>query len=118
MKEPENRQNIEKTSPNSARGEVSYEASSEELALAIERAMRSLKRWRIEASSDGTIKAVRSTRILKFEDDVAVEVSGDGGLSRAVFESASRVGNYDLGQNRRNLRELLAAVDRELRRSA
>ena len=37
----------------------------------------------------------------------------DGG-TQAVFVSESRVGVWDLGQNGRNLKELLAAIDDEL----
>jgi uncharacterized protein (DUF1499 family) len=41
----------------------------------------------------------------------------DSGISRnarADFRSASRVGLWDLGQNGRNLRELVSAIDRKL----
>ncbi len=104
---------IQRTGPISARAARSYETSAKDLASAVERAIQSLKRWRIEASSDGEIQAVRSTRIFKFEDDVNIKISGSES-SHAVFESASRVGKSDFGQNRRNLTELLTAVDREL----
>ncbi len=109
---------IKRTGPKSARAVRSYEASAEKLNSAIDRAIRSLKRWRIEKASDGGIEAVRSTRFLRFEDDVRIRisgsVSGSGEKSEAVFESASRVGHTDFGQNRRNLKELLAAVDEAL----
>jgi uncharacterized protein (DUF1499 family) len=63
---------------------------------------------------------VRRTRLFRFADDVRVGCSGrqDGGgeTARATFESASRLGRYDLGQNGRNLRELLGAVEEEIRR--
>lgn len=108
---------IEKTGPKSARAERSYEVSPENLASAARRAIHSLRRWEVEASSNGIVQATRTTRILKFKDDVAIKISGGDGKSHAVFESASRVGKSDLGQNRRNLRELLAAVDRELGRA-
>lgn len=114
MKIMEADKNIERTGPISARASKSYEVSPEKLAPAIEKAIHTSKRWRLESSSDETIKAVRTTRLFKFEDDVAVEISGSGEESRALFESASRVGNTDLGQNRRNLKELLKAVEREL----
>ncbi|MBA2694159.1 MAG: DUF1499 domain-containing protein [Rubrobacter sp.] len=105
---------IERTGPKSARAEVSYEVPAEKLASAIERAIHTSKRWRLGSSSNGTIKAVRTTRIFKFEDDITIKISGDDENAHAVFESASRVGNSDLGQNRRNLRELLPAIEREL----
>lgn len=106
--------NIERTGPKSARATRTYGVSAESLASAVERAIRSLRRWEVEASSGGAVQAVRTTRLFKFKDDVAVKISGSGEESHATFESASRVGNSDLGQNPRNLRELFAAVDREL----
>lgn len=108
------KEDIERTGPRSARAARSYETSAENLASAVERAIHALDRWRLEASTDGAIRAVRSTRLFKFEDGVTVEISGGGESSHAVFESESRVGHTDLGQNRRNLKELLAAVDRNL----
>jgi uncharacterized protein (DUF1499 family) len=107
-------EDIERTGPKSARAEKSYDVSAESLASAIGKSIHSSKRWEVEASSNGGIRAVRSTRILGFKDDVKISISGSGEESHALFESASRVGKSDLGQNRRNLREFLAAVDREL----
>lgn len=106
---------IERTSPKSARTEVSYDVSDESLASAVEAAIHSLKRWEVESSSDGAVRAVRSTRLLKFKDDVNITISGSGeGSSHATFESESRIGKSDLGQNPKNLEELLSAVEREL----
>ncbi len=62
------------------------------------------------------MRAVRRTRLFPFADDVSVERSGpdDGaGPVRETFESASRVGRHDLGQNGRNLPELLRGRGRE-----
>ncbi|CAN5678976.1 MAG: DUF1499 domain-containing protein [Actinomycetota bacterium] len=105
---------IERTGPKSARAARSYDVSAERLASAIEKAIRSLRRWEAEASSNGDIRAVRSTRLLKFKDDVTVKISGGEEASEATFESESRIGKSDLGQNPKNLEELLSAVDREL----
>lgn len=103
---------VKRTGPKSARAAGSYDTSPERLTSVIRGAIDSLPRWKIERESDGLIEAVRSTRLFKFEDDVMVKISGSGEESKVVFESASRVGKGDLGQNRRNLRELLEAVDR------
>lgn len=108
-------EDIERTSPKSARVERTYDVSAERLASAVEKAIRSLGRWEVEASpADGDGRAVRSTRLLKFKDDVKIEISGKAEKSHATFESESRVGKSDLGQNPKNLEELLSAVDREL----
>ncbi len=54
---------------------------------------------------------VHLTGLMRFRDDVwvAVEPSGEHG-SRVWGESRSRIGKGDLGQNPRNLRELLEAL--------
>lgn len=111
---------IERTSPNSARAVKSYDISPAQLNSEIRRAIHSLKRWKIESESGGKIEAVRSTRLFKFKDDVRIEISGPAPgdeKSEAVFESASRVGKSDLGQNERNLKELLEAIDQALDKS-
>ncbi len=86
----------------------------EELRAALRRAVESLDGWSLEREGDDGLRAVRKTRVFRFRDDVEarVEVAGEG--SRAELSSASRLGRSDLGQNPRNLEELLEAVDREL----
>lgn len=65
------------------------------------------------------MRADRRTRLFGFEDDVSIRIweMKDSGISRnarADFRSASRAGLWDLGQNGRNLRELVSAIDRKL----
>ncbi len=105
---------IERPSPNAARTRRAYSTRPKELEGTVKEAVGSLSRWTFE-SSDGTeLHAVRESRIFRFKDDVTVNISARGTGSEAVFESASRVGKGDLGQNPRNLRDLIAAVDRLL----
>ncbi len=59
------------------------------------------------------MRAVRTTPLFRFRDDVTVRVHADGDGTRAEVTSASRIGKGDLGQNPRNIKELLRAVDRE-----
>ena len=96
-----------------------YPTSAAELTRIIEEAVRNkLPGWKLESSSETEVRAVRRTR-LGFVDDVVVRLSekktGDRTNTHARMESTSRVGIWDLGQNNRNLRDLLDAVDRELR---
>ena len=87
----------------------------EGLANRIEKAARDLPRWTLteRRETEGAIELhfVRSTAVLRFRDDIRVRIepTGDGG-SLLTAESRSRVGKGDLGQNPRNLRELLEAV--------
>ena len=95
-----------------------YPVSADAVRRAIWAAARGLPRWEAGGSSEGEVTAVRRTR-LGFEDDVSVDLTerktGAHTNTHAAFRSVSRKGAFDFGQNRRNLRELLDAVDRELR---
>ncbi len=57
------------------------------------------------------MRAVRKTRLFGFEDDVTARVYPDPDGARLELTSASRLGKGALGQNPRNLAELLRAVD-------
>ncbi len=95
-----------------------YPVDAGKVRRAAEAAVRELPRWELGRSSEGEVAAVRRTR-LGFRDDVSVRLTegktGTHTNTHADFRSVSRKGVYDFGQNRRNLRELLDRVDRELR---
>ncbi len=80
--------------------------------------MKSLPKWRLESRRDegGSIKLhfVRTTGIMRYQDDIHVVIAPLAVGSRLNANSRSRVGKGDLGQNPRNLRELLGAVRKEL----
>lgn len=78
----------------------------------VEAAVRSLPRWRVEAldPSAGTLTATRRTRLFRFVDDITVRLEPIPSGTRVHARSRSRVGLSDLGQNRRNLLELFAAL--------
>jgi uncharacterized protein (DUF1499 family) len=105
---------FERPTPNSARAARAYSVGPQKLLDAVRRAVEGLPRWTLEGEDEKELRAVRRTRLLRFQDDVIVRVRPRGGGSEARFESRSRVGKGDLGQNPRNLEELLAAVNREL----
>ncbi len=56
------------------------------------------------------LQLIRSTRLLRFKDDVEVVLTATPAGTTVRASSASRVGKGDLGQNPRNLRELMQAV--------
>lgn len=90
------------------------ELSPAELANHTMGVMGKISRWRLakldEGAGEVTLHFVRVTRLARFADDITVRISpeGEGSILRA--ESRSRIGKGDLGQNPRNLRELLEAV--------
>jgi uncharacterized protein (DUF1499 family) len=87
-------------------------ASVPEAVAAIERAVAGKPRWRVIASDPtaGTMHLTRRTTVFRFVDDVRLTFVPDPGGCRVHAESRSRVGVGDLGQNRRNILELWAAL--------
>ena len=87
-------------------------AAMAELALD---AASGLARWELveQNESGGIIQLyfVRATPLWRFKDDIRVSIApAKGGGSLLTAQSRSRVGKGDLGQNPRNLRELLGAI--------
>ena len=77
----------------------------------IAEAIQQIPRWRVIDRGNGVIWATRTTRLCRFEDDVLVMLTPRGtGSTLIEARSASRLGRSDLGQNRRNLAELWAAL--------
>lgn len=106
---------IERPTQNSARASRAYPVGSARLLAAVRRAAGGLPRWRVEPEDGDVVRAVRTTRLLRFKDDVTARVSPEPGGSRVELASVSRVGISDLGQNPRNLEELARALDHEVR---
>lgn len=66
--------------------------------------------WKIDAVEGQTIRARRRTKVLQFVDDVIIRVDATEYGCRVHARSQSRLGKGDLGQNRRNVRELFRAI--------
>lgn len=104
----------------SARTARTYPVETKKLVHAIEEAVQSLPRWTLAHADESEVRAVCKTRIFGFKDDVTIHLTpaGSSGASTntwAEFESVAHVGVRDPGQNRRNLKDLLAAIERQLR---
>ncbi len=95
-----------------------YAASPEQVSKAVQDALRRLPRWELLGSGSGRagseVRAVHRTH-LGFKDDVTVRIRREGGRTRVSVRSKSRVGAWDFGQNARNVRELVAELDRTLK---
>jgi uncharacterized protein (DUF1499 family) len=102
---------IDRPTPNSARAARTYPVDPVRLLSAVRRAVEGLPRWRLATSEGDEVRAVRKTRLFGFRDDVTARVYSDPDGARLELTSASRLGKGDLGQNPRNLEELLRAVD-------
>jgi uncharacterized protein (DUF1499 family) len=78
----------------------------------VETVISHLPRWRVEQvdTSAGLVRATRRTRWWRFVDDITIRLEAFPGGTRVHARSESRIGRGDLGQNRRNLIELYAAL--------
>ena len=88
-----------------------YPGRASEVARCTEQAITQLPRWEVIGGRSGVIWLTRRTR-LGFVDDVYLLLLPTGDSTVVFARSASRVGAYDFGQNRRNIGELWAALER------
>ena len=97
--------------------ERDYQASPEAVSRAVQSAVTHLPRWSLVGSGSGRagseVRAVHRT-YLGFKDDVTVRIHREGGRTKVSVRSKSRIGSWDFGQNARNVRELVAELDRTL----
>lgn len=93
-----------------------YPLSPVQTAHALVDALDSLPRWEVVAGKDGVIWATRRTRLFRFVDDIYLLLLPAHDSTVVFARSASRLGRGDLGQNRRNLGELWAAMERRVNR--
>jgi len=97
----------------------SYAAPPEQVLAAVKEALASLPRWQLVGSGSGPggarVEAVHATRLWRFKDDVTIKLTREAGRTKVSVRSKSRLGRADFGQNARNVRELLAALDARLR---
>lgn len=71
--------------------------------------------WTVTAAdaAAGTIEAVSTSWLFRFEDDVVLRVRpGDGGRSRVDVRSKSRDGKGDMGVNAARIREVVQSLER------
>jgi uncharacterized protein (DUF1499 family) len=93
-----------------------YPLSPVQTAHAVVDAIEQIPRWEVVAGRDGVIWATRRTRVFRLVDDVYLLLLPAHDSTAVFARSASRVGRFDLGQNRRNLGELWSALERQVRK--
>jgi uncharacterized protein (DUF1499 family) len=95
-----------------------YTASPGQVAEALKKALDGRPGWTVVGSGQGpggtVVSAVHQTRVFRFEDDVTVKIRRQDGATTVSVRSRSRVGKWDFGQNARNIRDLLTALDSSL----
>ena len=96
-----------------------YSNSPQRVLEAVKDALEDRPGWRVSGSGQGpggvAVSAIHETRLLRFKDDVTVKIRREEGQTVVSVRSQSRVGEWDFGQNARNVQELLQALDAELR---
>ena len=86
-------------------------------SAALQIANRRIRGWSVTASNDesGVIEVESVTLVMRFIDDVRISVGLDeNAQTRVDVESASRVGRWDLGRNKRTIGRFLRRLDHAL----
>jgi uncharacterized protein (DUF1499 family) len=68
--------------------------------------------WRVISSESNVVRA--EVPVLMFTDDIVVTVNAEQGGVVLDVRSAARMGKSDMGENRRHVLQLLAALDEKL----
>lgn len=94
----------------------SYALEAGEVGEAAVDAVDDLNLWELEETDEapGQIDATRETRIFGFVDDVTIWVDEEDGVSEVNVRSRSRTGEFDYGQNARNIGEFFEALDNRI----
>jgi uncharacterized protein (DUF1499 family) len=121
-------QNVAETSsenPDETLHPITANLSAPELADLVVDQVKTIANWKLvertQTNGDSIqLHFVRTTSLLRFKDDIHVTImplsDGESNDSGSVLtaKSESRIGKGDLGQNPRNLRELLEKVRQNL----
>jgi uncharacterized protein (DUF1499 family) len=95
-----------------------YGASPETVAKAAKTLLSRLPHWRFVGEGKGPmgaeLQAIHETPLLQLKNDVTIRIRREKGRSLVSVRSKSRIGSWDFGQNARNVRELLDALDHEV----
>lgn len=93
-----------------------YNASREEVLEAARAAIEGRERWRLtQISPDaGRVDAEVETALMGFVDDLTIRLGEGDGTVVVHAHSRSRVGEADLGQNARTIREFFDRLDEQM----
>jgi hypothetical protein len=95
-----------------------YAQGEDAVAKAARAAVDSLPRFTFVGSGSGRggseLQALVKAPLIPVKSDVTVRIKRERGATRVSVRSRSQSFPFDLGQNARNVRELLAALDTQL----
>jgi len=95
----------------------SYAAGGDRVSVAVKAVVGRLPRWRLVGAASGargTDVQAEHVTVPGLKEDVTVQVRRKGGRTEVSVLSRSAAVPWDLGQNARNVRALLAELDREM----
>ncbi|HET8648339.1 MAG TPA: DUF1499 domain-containing protein [Vicinamibacteria bacterium] len=95
-----------------------YAQGEAAVAKAARAALDKLPRFAFVGAGSGRggseLQALATAPVVPVKSDVTVRIKRERGATRVSVRSRSRSGPFDLGQNARNVREFLAALDQQL----
>ena len=93
---------------------LAIHGTPEVIADRIQQWVSQQSRWSIESRQQKdsviTMHLTRTSMLMRFTDDVQVQLVAEGDSTRVEAESQSRLGKADFGQNPRNLKELVRGI--------
>ena len=96
----------------------SYAAGVDTVASAVKAAVGVLPRWRVVGAATGArgadVQAEHAIPLAGLKEDVTVRLRRQGAHTEVSVLSRSAWFRWDFGQNARNVRQLLAALDDEM----
>ena len=96
----------------------SYAAGVDRVAAGVKAAIAGLPRWRVVGAATGArgadVQAEHAIPLVGLKEDVTVRLRRQGGRTEVGVLSRSAWFRWDFGQNARNVRQLLAALDDEM----
>lgn len=95
-----------------------YVQGEAKVAAAAKAALEHLPRFAVIGAGSGrggsALQAVATAPVIPVKSDITIRIWRDNYATRVNVRSKSRTGPIDLGQNARNVREFLAALDKQL----
>lgn len=104
--------------PNADLHPITVSGDRSEIAQIVVEAVQDIPNWKVESTSKEArrtiIHATRTTKLMRFVDDIRIYLNDTDDGIHITATSQSRVGKGDLGQNPRNLIEVMNGIRQKL----
>ncbi len=94
-----------------------YSAPGEQVFKSAVELASGIPKWTLASQdeSSGTIKAVWTSTLRKYKDDITITIRRENNQTRVDAHSISREGQGDIGMNRHHLKTFLTALDQQMK---